>query len=127
MKNIIVIGLAVCLFIMGASITRGQSPSLDYSISKFFTSTGGTRIIRVTAGSGCAWTATGGATWITITSGANGSGPGSVQYTVAANTGVQRTGTITVQGHVYAITQFRDNPDPYHYRGWQYQPLRRIV
>ena len=97
--------IAIGLIIMGVSLTWGQNPTLDYSISKLFTTAGGTGIIRVTAGSGCSWTASSDASWITIASGASGTGPGNVQYTVAPNTGAQRTGTLTVQGHAYTITQ----------------------
>jgi C1A family cysteine protease len=79
-------------------------PSTDYTISKLLTSAASTGKIRVTAGSGCAWTATSNATWITISAG-SGTGPGTVSYTVAANTQATRTGTITVQGHAYAFTQ----------------------
>ena len=104
MKKSLVIGLAVCLLVL-TQLAWGQNPSLDYSVSKLFTATGGTGIIRVTSGTSCAWKASSGATWITITGGASGTGPGNVQYTVAANNGAQRTGTITVEGHTYTITQ----------------------
>ena len=107
MKKHLLIGLAVMLLCIMQSPTWGQtpSPSLDYTISKLFTTTGGTGIIRVTSGSGCAWQASSSASWITITSGGNGTGPGNVQYTIANNTGAQRTGTVTVAGQTYLITQ----------------------
>jgi hypothetical protein len=53
---------------------------------------GGTATIAVTAGSGCAWTAV---------SNANGT----VQITVAANSGAERTGTLTIAGSSITITQ----------------------
>ena len=37
----------------------------------------------MTAGAGCAWTATSNASWITINSGSSGTGNGSVGYTVS--------------------------------------------
>ena len=61
--------------------------------------------IAVTAGSGCAWTATTGDTWISIPSGAGGSGNGTVDFTAAANTGPQRVGTITIGGQPHTVTQ----------------------
>jgi hypothetical protein len=81
-----------------------------YSLSPSGASPGATQTtgsITVTAGTGCAWTATSNATsWITITSGASGSGNGTVSYTVAANTGTtSRTGTITVGGQTFTVTQ----------------------
>ena len=105
MKRGLLIGLAVVMILMVQSPSWGQSPSLDYTISKLFTSTGGTGIIRVTSGSGCVWQASCSASWISITAGASGTGPGNIQYTIANNTGAQRTGTVTVAGQTYLITQ----------------------
>jgi hypothetical protein len=61
-----------------------------------FGAAGGTGSLSVTAGTGCAWTATSSATFITISSGATGNGNGTVAFTVAANTGAARSGTLTV-------------------------------
>jgi hypothetical protein len=58
----------------------------------------------------CNWTATSNATsWLTVTSGASGTGNGTVDYYVAANSGPQRVGTITVNGQAFTITQ---DPNP---------------
>ncbi|MET0753771.1 MAG: Calx-beta domain-containing protein [Pyrinomonadaceae bacterium] len=60
----------------------------------------------IIATEGCAWTAASGASWITLTSGASGSGNGTVGFTVAANTSVnQRTGTIVAAGKTFTVTQ----------------------
>src|SRR5271157_4367271 len=64
-----------------------------------------TGTVTVTAGAGCAWTATSNATWITVTAGASGTGNGTVSYTVAANTGVARTGTLTIAGFTFTVSQ----------------------
>ncbi len=62
--------------------------------------------IAVTAAAGCAWTAASNATWISITSGSSGSGNGTVIYAVAANsTGSSRTGTLTIAGNTFTVTQ----------------------
>ena len=62
--------------------------------------------VSVSGGSGCSWTATSNAAWITITSGASGTGSGSVNYTVAANTGTtSRSGTMTIAGMTYTVSQ----------------------
>jgi len=67
---------------------------------------GGTGNFNVTSsGAGCAFTATSNSSFITITSGGNGTGSGAVSFTVAANSGAARTGTITVAGETYTITQ----------------------
>ena len=46
------------------------------------------------------------ASFITITSGSSGSGNGTVNYSVAANTGTtSRTGTMTIAGRTFTVTQ----------------------
>ena len=59
----------------------------------------------VSVASGCAWTATSNATWLTITSGLSGTGNGSVALNVAANTGPARTGTLTIGGLTFTVDQ----------------------
>ncbi|MGI8784553.1 MAG: BACON domain-containing protein [Acidobacteriota bacterium] len=62
--------------------------------------------VSVTAASGCNWTASSNASWITITSGSSGTGNGTVGYSVAANsTSSQRTGSATIAGQVFSVTQ----------------------
>lgn len=61
--------------------------------------------LSVTAPSGCAWTATSGVSWITVTSGGSGTGNGALGYAVAANSGAGRTGTMTVAGLTFAVEQ----------------------
>ena len=60
----------------------------------------------MTAGTGCAWTAASSASWITVTSGASGSGNGSVGYSIAANPTINpRTGVVTIAGQAFTVTQ----------------------
>jgi len=62
--------------------------------------------VQVTSASGCAWTATSNASWLTISSGSPGSGEGTVNYSVTANSGTSaRTGTLTVAGQTFTVTQ----------------------
>lgn len=84
------------------------SGSCSYSINptnQSFTSSGGSNSVNVTAGNGCNWTAVSNDAWITVTSGSNGSGNGTVNYTVAANAGSARTGTITIAGQTFTVNQ----------------------
>jgi hypothetical protein len=64
---------------------------------------------RVTVTSACgAWTATkdANASWLTIWSGASGTGNGTVVYSVAENTTTSsRVGTLTIAGNTYTVTQ----------------------
>src|SRR5262245_13375984 len=70
------------------------------------TSTGGPASVSVTAATGCAWTATSNASWLTINAGSSGSGNGTVNYTASANTATAtRTGTLTVAGQTVTVTQ----------------------
>jgi subtilisin family serine protease len=90
------------------TVTQDAAPSCSYSIlptSASYTSGGGAGSVNVTTGVGCAWTAASNNTWITITSGASGSGNGTVNYSVAANSGVARNGTLTIAGLTFSITQ----------------------
>ena len=90
------------------SITQGGIPC-TYSLSPGsanFGSNGGGTSFGMTSPTGCTWTASSSAGWITITAGGSGSGNGTISYTVASNTTINsRSGTITVGGQVYSITQ----------------------
>jgi hypothetical protein len=64
--------------------------------------------IAVSSQTGCSWTAQSNASWIAITSGAGGSASGSVAFSVAPNSGLARTGTLTVGSTTVTVTQVRD-------------------
>ena len=53
----------------------------------------------------CSWTAVSNVPWITVSSGSSGSTSGTVNFTVAQNTGTTRSGTITVAGYVVTVSQ----------------------
>ena len=61
--------------------------------------------INVSTQNGCAWTAQSNDNWLTVTGGATGNGSGTVTYSAAANSGAQRTGTITVAGQTFTVNQ----------------------
>ncbi len=63
------------------------------------------RFFNVQTGPGCFWTAISNVAWVTTVSGASGSGNGIVTYSVAANTGAARAGTITAAGKTFTIEQ----------------------
>ncbi len=75
--------------------------------SNSFDDQGGSATFGVTTNvQTCTWTASAQDGWISITAGASGTGDGTVSYSVAANTATDsRTGTITVQGQTFTITQ----------------------
>lgn len=66
---------------------------------------GGFGAVALTGG-GCAWTASSNDAWITITSGATGTGDGVVNFSIAANpAGTPRSGTLTVAGQTVTVNQ----------------------
>ena len=96
----------------GQSITVTQSGSApipcNYSIgssNRSVDSNGGSGTVSVNAGNGCGWTAASNAPWITITNGSNGSGNGSVSYSFNSNAGPGRTGTLSIAGQTFTVSQ----------------------
>src|SRR5262245_24680183 len=115
LSTIFTIGLITCVIGVTACSKNNSSgttttPSCTVTAGTPSTTTfgpeGGTGSVAVTAGAGCAWTAASNASFITIGQGATGNGNGTVQFTVAANTGAaDRTGTMTIGGSTVTITQ----------------------
>ncbi len=66
---------------------------------------GGSGSFGVTAGAGCAWSAGVSGGWLAIGSASGTTDSGTLYYTVAANTGPARTGTITVGGQAFTVDQ----------------------
>lgn len=74
--------------------------------SRSHTSKAETGSVTVTGTAGCAWTATESLSWVTITSGASGTGNGTVNYSVDANsTTSARSGSITIAGQTFTVNQ----------------------
>ena len=67
---------------------------------------GGTGSVSVTTSASCNWTAVSNNSFVTITSGASGTGSGTVNYSVAGNTvATPRNGSMTIAGNNFAVTQ----------------------
>lgn len=102
------------LTVAGKTISITQSGPCTYSVSPTspqIPASGGPNTISVTAGVGCAWSASVSttATWITITSGQSGTGDGTLTYSVAPNSSTSsRTGTLTVAGRTVTVKQALD-------------------
>jgi hypothetical protein len=97
------------LTIAGRTFTVNQASGCTYSINptkQSINENGGAGTpVAVSAGTGCGWTATSNDSWITITSGASGSGNGTVRFNIASNNGKQRTGTLTIAGEKFTVEQ----------------------
>jgi len=94
--------------IAGKTFTINQASGCAYTLSPASTTipaTGGNGSFGVTSAAGCSWTAQSNSSWITITSGNNGTGNGTVSFSVQANTGSARSGTITVNGQIFTVNQ----------------------
>ena len=95
------------------TITVASPPPCAYAVgpsSGSIGAAGGPGSFSVIAGDGCGWTADTTDAWITISAPASGAGSGPVNFSVAPNAGSDfRDGTITVQGHTYALRQFGSN------------------
>jgi hypothetical protein len=78
--------------------------------SQNFSASGSNGIVNVTATGSCGWTAASNDSWINITSGASGTGNGTVGFSVAANTGAQRNGTVSIGDQTFFVTQDGTTP-----------------
>jgi hypothetical protein len=96
------------LTIAGHTFTVNQGQGCAYTLapaSANVPDAGGTTSFEVQTAGGCTWQAATQDAWITITSGTTGTGNGTVQLTIAANTGPSRTGTVTAGGRSFTVTQ----------------------
>jgi len=91
-------------------IQAGAASSCVYTVTPAtinISSTGGARSsATVSAVKGCAWTANSSVSWITIQSGAAGSGKGIVQFSISRNSSrSSRSGILTIAGKAVTINQ----------------------
>jgi hypothetical protein len=98
--------------IRAAFATRGIFPpnSCAYSLqpsSQIFIASASNGSFNVVTGSSCSWTAVSNVSWLTTTS--SGTGNGVVNYSVGANTGNSRNGTITIGGQTFSVFQSAGN------------------
>ena len=96
------------LTVAGQAVAVTQTDGCAYGISpssQSVAAAGSTGTVSVTTSAGCPWTASSGASWITITAGGSGSGPGQVGYAVAANQGLARQGSVTIAGRTFSVSQ----------------------
>lgn len=92
-------------------VNQPCSFSIDHG-SQAFPASGGSGVVVVTTAESCNWIATSNSPWISLNSGFNVIGSGTLLYTVAANSGSARTGTITVAGQFFTVIQAAANNPP---------------
>ncbi len=84
------------------------APTCSYSLSansSNFNSSAGSGSFNVVDSSGCSWSVTNNSTFITITAGGSGTANGTVNYSIPANIGAARSGTLTVGGQMFTVNQ----------------------
>jgi uncharacterized repeat protein (TIGR03803 family) len=105
-------GLTGTMTIAGETftVTQTSASACTYTLSatRFtFPSKGGSKSVSVKVkGADCAWTAVSNDPFITITSGASGTGNGKIDYTVPGNTNTTAlSGTMTIAGRTVTVNQ----------------------
>jgi hypothetical protein len=98
------------LTIAGVTLTVTQpAAACGFAIapsSQAVPAAGGTGSVAVTARGDCSWSASSNADWLMISSGASGTGNGTVGFSAAANpTSAARIGTLTIAGQTFTVTE----------------------
>jgi len=90
-----------------ANLTLDGSCSFTFSATSVMpAATATTGSINVMSDAGCGWSASSSDSWLTITAGGSGTGDGKLSYSIAANPSPNsRTGTITIAGQPFTVTQ----------------------
>ncbi|HTS17564.1 MAG TPA: choice-of-anchor tandem repeat GloVer-containing protein [Verrucomicrobiae bacterium] len=98
-------GTVFKLAVSGGSSGGGCTYELG-STNQNFAAAGGSSTVGVIASNGCAWSAMSNDGFITITGSTNGTGNGTVHYSVAANTSTNPlSGSMTIAGLTFTVTQ----------------------
>jgi Putative binding domain, N-terminal len=108
---VLVAGQTVTVTQEASSCTYAVTPA-SFSVSAVSTS----RTLSVTTGTLCQWSAISTVTWMTITNPGAGTGVSAVTFSIDANTGLARTGTLTVAGQPVTVLQAGTLPQPSNLR-----------
>ena len=74
-------------------------------LGKTFRRSVGTLDITLTIPSNCTWSVSSLPPWITISGNGNGTGPASITFNIAPNTGAARSATFSISGALYTVNQ----------------------
>jgi hypothetical protein len=107
---------SAAIIVSGQTVQLSQSAApCGYSLSRSGDSIGfggGRMTVGLATTTGCAWTASSDASWLTITTGQSGNGGGIVGLLAAANNGTQRIAHVSIGGLDYTVTQDAAPPPP---------------
>lgn len=90
------------------TVTQGGAVACTYSINPQainITAGAADGTLFVTTQAGCAWSAASNSAFLTLQNGGGRTGSGGVPFSVAANTSATRTGTATIAGRTFTVTQ----------------------
>jgi len=93
---------------VSAGCSSSTHPTCAYTVSRTSVSLppgGGSDTVAVMTSPSCTWAAASNAGWLTITSGASGTGNGTVAFSAGASGTVGRSATLTVAGQAIAVSQ----------------------
>jgi antitoxin (DNA-binding transcriptional repressor) of toxin-antitoxin stability system len=96
-----------------ARLTQAGAPCLIEiaPLSQNLPATGGAGTVSVTTLPGCGWTVTSDASWLSATAD-DGEGSGTVRFVATAHQGPARTGTLTIGGQRFVVTQQAPAAEP---------------
>ena len=98
---------SAAIIIGGQSFAVSQTGGCNISLapgSHNASAGGGASSFAVNTAAGCGWTSSGVPAWITGVP-ASGSGPQTINFNVAANTGIARSANIVIGGSTFAVSQ----------------------
>ena len=105
-QETVVKDVAILIIDSGSACVDSISP-----LRKVFPAGGGNGTIGVIASSACNWAATSNAAFLTVSSGASGTGNGTVSYAVAENTSASvRKGNLFIGGQTFTVRQAGTTP-----------------
>ena len=97
------------LTIAGRTFTVSQGSGCTFSInpaSQNLPYFGGPGSVAVNTGPGCTWAATSSISWVHLTAGQSGTGPGAVAFTADETPSSQpRSGTVSIAGQTFTVIQ----------------------
>jgi hypothetical protein len=103
-------GQTLTATIAGQTFTVNQS-GVDCAVtlgsaSAGFTDGGGSGSLAISTGAACGYATTSSPSWVTLVSGSSGTGPGTLLYSVGANSATSpRTGSVIIGGQTFSISQ----------------------
>jgi len=108
--SVVVAGQTVAISQAGGSqpAPTPPPPACSYALSApgaTLPPEGGAGSVGVNTAAGCPWTASSNVGWLTITAGPSGSGPGNVGFAASAQSGGSRSGTLSIAGQTFTVTQ----------------------